>query len=128
MPPARVLVPGELIFDRDNTRSTGCNIRSVLGVGRGLHYAAQQDLAVIAIDHNCNILPDAVLSKRALHFGYQEGIIGAFIRRQVVVMPLQIRTVVFGVDGTRLYGVTLRSLNLSGGNLSSRQHNGYRAD
>ena len=46
----------------------------------GLHDAAQQDLAVIAIDRNCNILRDAAVSQRALDLGYQEGIVGAFGR------------------------------------------------
>jgi hypothetical protein len=71
-------LPGELIFDCGYTRSAGCDITRALGVLGGLRDAAQQDLAVIAIDHNRNIVRDPVVGQRALDLGYQQSVVGAF--------------------------------------------------
>ena len=69
--PSAELVPDELIVNCGYTLSTGCDITRLLGVLGGLHDAAQQDHAVITIDHNRNIARDPVVGQRTLDLGYQ---------------------------------------------------------
>ena len=100
---ARILVPGQLIFYRNNTSRAGRNIPGALCVFSGLHDPAQQDLAVIAIDNDRRTLSDSIVSQRALDLGHQKGVVSALGRRLVVMMRLKADTVVACRDGTRFY-------------------------
>src|SRR6266851_10232374 len=90
---ARVLVPGQLIFYRNNALRASRDIPGAPGVITRLHYPTQQYLAVIAIDHNRGILSDSIVSQRALDLGYQKGVVGAVSRGLVMMMPLEVDAV-----------------------------------
>jgi hypothetical protein len=74
------LMPSKLILYCDYARSIGCDVTRMLSVLSGLHDATQQNPAMIAIDHNRNVLRDTIIGQRALNLGYQEGVVGAFRR------------------------------------------------
>jgi hypothetical protein len=95
------LGPGQLILYRDDTWRAGRYARGALCGFSRLHYAAQLDLAVIAIDRNRGIIGNSVVSQRALDLGYQKGIVGAVGRGLVVVMSLELHTVVLRRNGSR---------------------------
>jgi len=69
-------MPRQLIFYRDYSGCAGRNISGVFGVLGGFHHAAQEYLAVIAIDNDRRIMRYSVLGQRAFYLGYQEGVVG----------------------------------------------------